>query len=49
MRTIPLVSLKQFIEGSPAERETFVKQLGEAYEDIGFVAVEDHGLSLIHI
>ncbi|MCB0503742.1 MAG: isopenicillin N synthase family oxygenase [Bacteroidetes bacterium] len=44
MRTIPLVDLEQFTKGNAAEKEAFVKKLGEAYEDIGFVAVENHGI-----
>lgn len=50
MSTIPVVNLKNFTEGSAEERQAFVNQLGQAYEDIGFVAVEGHGIadSLIH-
>jgi isopenicillin N synthase-like dioxygenase len=45
MNTVPVVNLKQFTEGNAAERADFVKKLGEAYEEIGFVAVENHGIS----
>lgn len=44
MNTIPLVNLKQFTEGDATEKMAFVKKLGEAYEEIGFVAVEGHGI-----
>ncbi|MEZ5006942.1 MAG: 2-oxoglutarate and iron-dependent oxygenase domain-containing protein [Chitinophagales bacterium] len=44
MRTIPLVDLQQFTKGDASEKLAFVKKLGEAYEDIGFVAVENHGI-----
>ncbi len=45
MSAIPRVNLAQFVKGSPEERQAFVKQLGEAYEDVGFVAVYNHGIS----
>lgn len=48
--TIPVVDLDQFRRGSSGEREDFVQQLGKAYEEVGFVAVQHHGISdeLIH-
>jgi len=39
---IPTVDLDLFINGTSAEKERFVKELGAAYEDIGFVAVKNH-------
>lgn len=42
---IPSVDLNDFISGDPARKAAFVKQLGEAYENIGFVAVRGHLLS----
>lgn len=42
---IPSIDLAQFTSGTPAERAAFVQQLGEAYEQVGFVAVKNHGLS----
>lgn len=49
-QTIPVVSLKDWNEGDAAARARFVKTVGEALEDIGFFALEDHGVeqSLIH-
>ena len=41
---IPVVDLDQFRNGSKAERDAFVQQLGKAYEDVGFVAVQHHGI-----
>lgn len=41
---IPVVDLERFISGSPSEREQFVAQLGKAYEEVGFVAVQHHGI-----
>jgi isopenicillin N synthase-like dioxygenase len=41
---IPTVDLDQFRKGSQADREIFVQQLGKAYEDVGFVAVQHHGI-----
>ena len=42
---IPSVDLKDFLSGDQARKAQFVKKLGEAYEDIGFVAVTNHGIS----
>ncbi len=45
MSAIPRVNLAQFVTGSPEERQAFVNQLGQAYEDVGFVAVYNHGIN----
>jgi isopenicillin N synthase-like dioxygenase len=42
---IPVVDLAQFTHGSAGEKKQFVAQLGKAYEDVGFVAVKNHGIS----
>ena len=43
MKHIPSVDLAHF--ENAATKNDFVKQLGAAYEEIGFVAVKNHGLS----
>ena len=43
-RTIPTVDLSKFTDGTEAERTAFVKKLGDAFHDIGFVAVKNHGV-----
>ncbi len=45
MNSIPVVDLKTFTEGDPASRAAFIQQLGNAYEEVGFVAVKNHGIS----
>jgi len=42
--SIPVVDLAQFTQGSDSERTAFVYELGRAYEDVGFVAVKNHGI-----
>jgi isopenicillin N synthase-like dioxygenase len=42
--TIPVVDLAQFTSGTPEQKAAFVQQLGKAYEDVGFVAVRNHGI-----
>jgi isopenicillin N synthase-like dioxygenase len=42
---IPSVDLHQFIHGSPSERSVFIQSLGDAFVDVGFVAVTNHGLA----
>lgn len=42
---IPSVDLYQFTYGSNSEKHEFVKKLGTSLNDVGFVAVTNHGLS----
>ena len=44
-KNIPSVDLADFKEGNKEMKAAFVKELGKAYEEIGFVAVKNHGLS----
>ena len=39
---IPSLDLNHFIHGDATAKSEFVKQLGEAYEDIGFAAIKNH-------
>ncbi|MGF2413646.1 isopenicillin N synthase family dioxygenase [Ferruginibacter sp.] len=42
---IPSVDLAEFLSGDPLRKAAFVQQLGNAYEEVGFVAVKNHGVS----
>lgn len=42
---IPSLDLAHFTSGTPEQKMNFVKKLGEAYQNIGFVAIKNHGLS----
>ena len=44
MTTIPVVDLSDFTGGNPKKKAAFVQELGKAYEDVGFVAVKNHGI-----
>ncbi len=44
-RTIPVVDLSKFTEGTTDQRTAFVKKLGKAFHEIGFVGVTNHGVS----
>ena len=44
-KNIPSVDLADFTEGNKETKAAFVKELGKAFEEIGFVAVKNHGLS----
>lgn len=44
VNTIPSVDLADFTSGDPARKAAFVAQLGKAYEEVGFVAVRNHGV-----
>lgn len=41
---IPSINLADFTNGTPQQKLDFVKKLGDAYEEIGFVAVKNHGI-----
>ncbi|HRN79106.1 MAG TPA: 2-oxoglutarate and iron-dependent oxygenase domain-containing protein [Ferruginibacter sp.] len=41
---IPTVDLADFLSGDPARKADFVQKLGKAYEEVGFVAVKNHGI-----
>ena len=43
--SIPSVDLGEFLSGDPIRKSEFVQNLGKAYEEIGFVAVKNHGIS----
>lgn len=45
MNAIPSVDLTDFISGDNARKERFVREIGNAFEDIGFVALSGHFLS----
>jgi isopenicillin N synthase-like dioxygenase len=43
-QTIPVVNLADYDSDDPEVREAFVKKFGEGLNDLGFVAVEGHGV-----
>jgi len=45
MQNIPSVDLSDFISGDETRKQKFIKEIGEAYEEIGFVALRGHFLS----
>lgn len=44
MKQIPSVNLRDFLSDDTNKRKDFIKHIGNAYEDIGFVALEGHFL-----
>ncbi|MBK0404184.1 isopenicillin N synthase family oxygenase [Adhaeribacter sp. BT258] len=42
---IPSLDLADFLSGDPARKQKFVEELGAAYNNIGFIALRNHGLS----
>lgn len=42
---IPSLDLADFRSGDPQRKAKFVQDLGEAYQNIGFVALKNHGLN----
>ena len=45
MNKIPSVDLTDFITGTETQKQAFIKNLGAAFEEIGFVAVKGHFLN----
>jgi len=45
MNSIPSVNLEDFISGDNEKKQKFVKEIGKAYEEIGFVALKGHFLN----
>lgn len=46
---IPALDLNDFTSGDINKKNEFVKNLGEAFNNIGFVAIKNHGLTESHI
>ena len=44
MKQIPSVDLRDFLSDDTNRRKDFIKHIGKAYEDIGFVALKGHFL-----
>lgn len=42
---IPSLDLGDFTSGNPEKKAAFVQKLGDAYQNIGFVAIKNHGLT----
>lgn len=45
-RTIPVVDLGKFVNGNEEQRTEFVKEIGKAFHEVGFVGVKNHGVPL---
>ena len=43
--SIPSVDLADFLSGDIIRKNDFVQKLGKAYEEVGFVAVKNHGVA----
>jgi isopenicillin N synthase-like dioxygenase len=43
--SIPSLNLADFTSGNPAQKQKFVKELGDAFNNCGFVAIKNHGLT----
>ena len=45
MNNIPAVNLADFLSDEPQRKQKFVNEIGQAYEEIGFVVLKNHFLS----
>ena len=46
---IPQIDLADFTSGNDELKQKFVSELGRAYEEVGFVAVKNHGIPQVLI
>jgi isopenicillin N synthase-like dioxygenase len=44
MSIIPVLDLSEYLDGNEMQKKKFVNDLGKAYEEIGFAAIENHGI-----
>ena len=45
-RSIPVIDFEDFISGDESRREKFVSMVGDSLKDIGFFALENHGIAI---
>lgn len=45
MEYVPVVDLSDFYAGTAEKKRSFVKEVGDAYHEVGFVTVKNHGIS----
>jgi len=45
LKAIPKVDYHDFISGDPQKRQQFIQDLGDAFSQIGFVVVKNHGVT----
>lgn len=45
MNYVPVVDLSDFLSGHAEKRKRFIKELGDANHEVGFVTVKNHGIS----
>ncbi len=43
-QTIPVVDLQEYLRGSQGQKEAFVGRMGDALKDMGFFALQNHGV-----
>ena len=44
MQQIPKADLNEFLSGNQKQKESFVNKIGEAFQEIGFLALKGHFL-----
>ena len=45
MAYVPVVDLSDYLSGDETRRQKFIQGFGKAYEEIGFAAIENHGIA----
>jgi isopenicillin N synthase-like dioxygenase len=44
MSVIPVLDLQDYLSNDPQRKQKFIQGFGKAYEEIGFAAIENHGI-----
>jgi isopenicillin N synthase-like dioxygenase len=47
MQHIPQADLNEFLSDDPVRKAAFVQQIGEAFQEIGFLALKGHFLDTV--
>jgi len=45
-KTVPVLDLAKWTEGSTEQKSQFVAELGDAFHEIGFIAIKNHGIPM---
>ena len=46
-KTVPVLDLAKWTDGSTEQKSQFVAELGDAFHEIGFIAIKNHGIPTV--
>ena len=45
-RSIPVIDFADYVSGDESRKEKFIQEVGDSLKDIGFFALENHGIPI---